>query len=710
MTATARPSPSVEAVLPRLRADLGFELIPDRGGGYPSLIVSDPVRGTYYRLAWPESGILQLWREASKAEDLDRRLRNDFGIVLGDEQRAAVEDFLFANQLTVTDRSGTWHRYAAIRLAGRHGLWKTVMHGYLFFRMPLLHPEPVLRRMLPHISFVYARAFWTVLLGIALIAAYLATRQWTALEAAARDALQLEGMAVYGLAVLSLKAIHELGHALTTVRYGCRVPSMGIAVMLGAPVFYTDTSDSWRLSKRAERLAIVFAGVGAELIVATFAILMWCFLPDGLGRDISFAFATTSIALSLAINLNPFMRFDGYFALSDYLEVPNLQPRSFALAVWKLREVLFGLGHAAPEYLPPNLERRLIVYAVLTAIYRFFLFMGIAVLVYYMAGKAIGIILAVFELAVFIARPIVLELLEWWKLRGEIRRSRRSLSTMTLAAASAIVVFAPWVSSIQAPAVLVADQEQAIYLPFAARLTAIHVSNAQTVEAGNILFAAESKDLQRQYEKAILELQFLKFQSARVHASPEGSKDSVVVERERARAQEAVAALDRQRQQLVIRAPFSGMIVDLDPDIAEGLWLDSKRPLARVVSHRSARVRGLVPDTDVERVLPGARAVFIADDAASPQHPAVVESIARSADGRLAEPVLADIHGGGIAAIEQDGGVKTRSGWFEVSLSSQQPAPAQLTRGVVHIEAGAVSPFMLAWRQVARVLVREQGF
>ncbi len=710
MTAMARPSPAVEPSLPRLRADLGFELISERGGATPSLIVSDPVRGTYFRLAWPESGILLLWREAATVEDLRRRLHNEFGIVLCDEQRAAVEEFAFTNQLTVTDSTGTWHRYAAIRSAGRHGLIKTVMHGYLFFRMPLLHPERALRRILPWISFIYTRAFWTVLTGIALIAAYLATRQWTALEAAARDALRLEGLAVYGLAVLSLKGIHELGHALTTVRYGCRVPSMGIAVMLGAPVFYTDTSDSWRLAKRSERLAIVFAGVGAELIIATLAILMWCFLPDGLGRDISFAFATTSIALSLAINLNPFMRFDGYFALSDYLEVPNLQSRAFALAVWKLRELLFGLGHAPPEALPAKLERRLIVYAVLTAIYRFFLFLGIAVIVYYMAGKALGIILAAFELSVFIGRPIALEMLAWWKLRGEIKTGRRYLATMSLGAASAIVVFTPWVSSIQAPAVLVANEEQAIYLPFAARLTGIHVGNAQTVEAGETLFVAESQDLQRQYEKALLELRFLKFQAARAHASAEASKDAVVVDTQRARAQESVAALDRQRQQLVIRAPFAGLIVDLDPHITEGLWLDSGRPLARLVAHQNARVRGLVADTDVERVTRGARAIFIADDAAAPRHPAVVETIAPSADGRLAEPVLADLHGGGIAVIEQDGGVKTRSGWFEVSLASEEPAPAQLTRGVVHIDAGGVSPFELAWRQVARVLVREQGF
>jgi putative peptide zinc metalloprotease protein len=284
-----------------------------------------------------------------------------------------------------------------------------------------------------------------------------------------------------------------LGHALTTVRYGCHVPSMGIAVMLGAPVLYTDTSDSWRLGRRNERLAIVFAGVAAELIIATAAILVWSFLTDGLARDLCFALATTSIALSITINLNPFMRFDGYFALSDYLGVPNLQSRAFALALWRMREFLFGLGHLPPESFPKPMQRRLIVYAVLTAIYRLGLYLGIVVIVYLVAGKAIGIILAAFELCVFIVHPVVAEIKVWWGLRAEILARRRSLWTIAACSAAVIALFVPWVAIVHAPAVLVAEEEQQIYLPFAAQLAAIKVSNEQLVQAGDILFTARTE-------------------------------------------------------------------------------------------------------------------------------------------------------------------------------------------------------------------------
>jgi putative peptide zinc metalloprotease protein len=209
---------------------------------------------------------------------------------------------------------------------------------------------------------------------------------------------------------------------------------------------------------------------------------------------------------------------------------------------------------------------------------------------------------------------------------------------------------------------------------------------------------------------ALLEQRALEFQIARLHASDESREQTVIVSSRLARARETVASLERQQQQLTIRAPFSGRIVDLDPDISDGLWLDNKQPLARLVSDQKARVKGLITDADVARVIRGAHATFVADDAAKPKHPAIVESIAQSSDGRLSEPVLADLYGGEVAASDEGGELVTSSGWFEVRLTSQHPAPPQLIRGVIHIDAEGVSPFMLAWRRIAQVLVREQGF
>jgi putative peptide zinc metalloprotease protein len=697
MTAAAPVRPPEPTPLPRLRRDLKIELVPVRGGGFPSVIVTDPVRGSYFRLTWPESGILLLWQDASSVEDLCDRLAGTYGIATTKESIGAVAQFVAANQLTV-DQNGSWTRYAALHTAAQHGWIKTLIHGYLFFRIPLLHPEPKLRRLLPRLSFVFARSFWVLVAAVALLGLYLAARQWTAIVSAAQEIFRLEGLFVYATVILGLKAIHECGHGLATVRYGCRVPTMGVAVMLGMPVFYTDTSDSWRLAKRSERLKIVFAGVAAEAIVASVAILLWSFLPDGLTRQICFALATTSILLSISINLNPFMRYDGYFALSDYWSVPNLQPRAFDLGTWKLRELLFGLGHPPPEQLPRPVQRKLIVYALLTAIYRLFLFLGIAALVYVMFGKALGILLGVIEIGIFIVMPIAREVGAWWALRLEIITRQRARWTFGVSAAALAILFVPWMSTVEAPAVLTAETEEALYLPFASRLASIDVVDGQIVQQGDILFRADAADLEQQQKKALLDLRALEFQVGRLHASTKERDERVVIESRLLRAREKVEAIQRQLAQLVVRAPFDGRVVDVDPEISAGLWLNQKRPLARLVSSHGIRAKGLTSDAEIARIAPGARAVFVPDDAAVPRHTITLTTIAPAGDG------------GHVPVGEERGELRARQGWFEVTFGAHGAPPAQVLRGVVRVEAKTTSPALHLWREIARVLVREHSF
>ena len=110
----------------------------------------------------------------------------------------------------------------------------------------------------------------------------------------------------------------------------------------------------------------------------------------GLFKSVAFFIATTSWISSLLINISPFMRFDGYYIFADYLKLENLQPRAFALAKWKLREILFGLNKNAPETMQTHRRNLLILYAWSTWKYRFFLFIGIALLVSFYAFKLLG--------------------------------------------------------------------------------------------------------------------------------------------------------------------------------------------------------------------------------------------------------------------------------------------------------------------------------
>jgi putative peptide zinc metalloprotease protein len=699
-----------DLVLPVLRNDLCFEDSPADDFGRSSLTIIDPLRAAYFRLDWPEAAILSNWRPGTTAGAFAAYLNELLLTHLTAQDISETIEFLHKSQLTATDAHGSWRQFQANAAAGQHSFMKSLVHNYLFFRVPLFHPQDFLRRWMASVECVYTRSFLTVFMVVVAAGGYLVSRQWDVFAATFQQAEKLPGLAIYGCVLIALKAVHELGHAFTTVRYGCRVPTMGVAFMMGAPVLYTDTTDSWRLTIKRQRLAIVGAGVAAEFIAAGAALVCWPFLQDGLLREICFAIVTTSLVTSIFINMNPFMRYDGYYALSDYLGVPNLQSRAFSLARWKLREWLFALGHKPPEYFPPRMQCVLIGYALWTWVYRVTLFAAIAALVYAMVLKVLGIFLGLFEIVVFIALPLAKEVMEWWHMRDEIRMRRRSVMSAATLAFLLAMLFVPWLRHVETGAVLVAEDESPIYLSAAAKVVSVYVVDGQVVEQGQVLLAARSPDLDNKLAKSKIELQALMLQSAGLQSMDKDRELRIVVGQQLTRARAQIASLERLNEQLQIRAPFSGRVVDLDPSVGAGVWQSPSKQIARLVSLNGARARGIVSDTDLSRLSKGAKVQFIPEDVSEPVTMLQLEYVGPASSTALAEPVLAQTYGGAISTDERNGQlVPTHSG-FEVVMRASVKGPSNLVRGTVQIEAEPMTPIAAAWRQVARVFVREQGF
>ena len=128
------------------------------------------------------------------------------------------------------------------------------------------------------------------------------------------------------------------------------------------------------------------------------------------------------------------------------------------------------------------------------------------------------------------------------------------------------------------------------------------------------------------------------------------------------------------------------------------------------ISTDGVRGRGVVDDTQLERMMIGAEARFIADDASVPVQRLRLVQIAAASNGRLAEPVLAEKFGGAVAATEDKGEIVVRQGWADVHFDADDRSPPQAIRGLIRIEATSVSPLRLIFNQIARVLVREHGF
>ena len=182
---------------------------------------------------------------------------------------------------------------------------------------------------------------------------------------------------------------------------------------------------AWKLRSARARLAIASAGILTELTIAALATLGWALAEPGALRDAFFYLATTNWILSLTLNASPFMRFDGYFILSDLLDFPNLHERAGAQARTALRRGILGLDEPWPEHFPARQRRGLVAFAIGTWLYRLVLFAGIAVAVYLLFFKVLGIFLFLVEIAWFILLPVWRELRQWWASRAAVAMPRR---------------------------------------------------------------------------------------------------------------------------------------------------------------------------------------------------------------------------------------------------------------------------------------------
>jgi len=168
---------------------------------------------------------------------------------------------------------------------------------------------------------------------------------------------------------------------------------MGVALLVMWPMPYTDTGESWKLERSRHRFAIASAGICAELMLAAWCTFLWTFMPDGNFRNALFFLATTAWVLTLLVNASPFMRFDGYYMLTDALDFPGLHERAGHQARRAMRRALLGLEEPSSEVLTPGFRAFLIAFAVATWVYRLGLFIGIATWLALSAAGRIGRVL-----------------------------------------------------------------------------------------------------------------------------------------------------------------------------------------------------------------------------------------------------------------------------------------------------------------------------
>ncbi len=674
--------------MPPLRQELTLNPAPAAPDGSPTWTLHDPAANRFYQLGWVAFEILSRW-ELATAEAVVAAVNAQTTLKVGMEDVADLAQFLLGHHLTLaaTAQDSAMLDAVANRQKPSAAMW--LLKNYLFFRVPLVRPMPFLRRVSPWIAFVYRPGFWWSMLAVALLGLYLVSRQWDVFVHTFRAYTTWQGLLGLGIALSFAKILHELGHAFTAYRHGCKVPTMGIALLVMWPVLFTDTNEAWKLKSRRQRLQIGAAGVLAELALAAVATLLWNFLPDGPLRAGVFMLATSTWLVTLAINASPFTRFDGYYLLSDWLNVPNLHERTFALGRWWLRERLFGFGDPPPEALPGRHHRFLVLFALVTWIYRFVLFLTIALLVFHFFFRALGIVLMAVELGWFLALPIVRELRVWWQRRSELCWQPTTVRTAIVSIALVLLLVLPWQGAVRAPAVLGQARAQTIYAPRAAQVDTLAVGEGDQVVAGAVLAQLASADLDYQLRSAEQQATRLQWQVEQQPFDAQLRALGPALRKRWETARQTATGYRQERERLTLRAPFAGRVVDLNATLRKGEWLKAGEPLLEVVGRTGVKGDAFVDEAGLGRIRPGQSARFIAR---LPEQPAVacqVTAIDRLNLDALDEPYAASVYGGDIPSVRQPDGTlaplqstyRVRLGHCDVqqALSREMPGTVAIT-------------------------------
>jgi putative peptide zinc metalloprotease protein len=706
-------APPPKVPLPPIRDELILFAAAPNEDGTPAWMIQDPVTNRFFRIGWIDFELLVNWAD-NDTLSLVRTVNQQTPLNVTQDDVKQLIKFLSDNQLlrlnTKADVAKTLTRAKNMQ----RSFLEALLHNYLFFRLPLVRPQRWLAALKPLLVRLNMPLLAGIIVAISVLGVYLASRQWDVFTHTLVDSMTWSGILGYAVAMVFAKTLHEMGHALVATRYGVRVAHMGVAFLVLFPMLYTDTGESWRLKDNRQRLAIASAGIGVELALAGIATLIWTLAPDGPFRNGMFFLATTSWVLTLAINASPFMRFDGYFIVSDILDLPNLHERSSALARTWMRRTLLGFDEKWPESFALPKRRALVVFALVTWVYRLMIFIGIALLVYFFFFKLLGILLMILELAWFIGKPVMKELEVWNKRRAEISVRRR----WWFAASAVLLVFVlvfPFSSRISGYGWFHAQDQQLIHAPFAAQI--VSMPTERFFKTGDVLFVLDSSMLSIAQGKSRQLAQARESQIAGLLGLPDGEAQRQTLNSQKAfyEAEEKLSVDELER--LTLRAPFDGELHDVDHVLAPGVWVKPREPLAILVDRKAWVIDAFIAEADLARVTVGqeVRARLLSDPMAWTG--GRIQSIDVSRTLVLPSPMLDATNGGPIATVPEQGregkdaGQVVRDALFRVRIELDQPLPTQQVSTVrVSIEGRAESIATSVFRQVVSIFIRESGF
>lgn len=638
---------------PRPRLCAGVRVVEQVYRGERAYVVRGGADGRYFRFRTAEAAVLRAFDGTRGIPEVVSALA-DGGLVVPPEAVARFASRLAALGIverTVQER--TTLELERVRAERRRR--RTWLRGELLrARLSLGDPDALLTRLAPHLRRCFTRAF--VALSLGLFASYLLVLALRAGEVAgavartwAPDALTAGAVATFALVSLVVIAVHELAHAVACKHFGGEVHEMGVMLLFFVPAFYCNVNDAWSFPERRERLWVTAAGLWAQLLVASVAALAWTVLaPDTYAAQVALAAMVVGGLTSVLTNLNPLLPLDGYFALADWLETPNLRLRARAHLGWWLRRRLLGMAVPEPPATPR--ERRIFLwYGALSTAYAGLTFTLVIGLAARWAGQVGGTPAVV---AVAIAALTLLHTrtrawrgeaaLLWrtWRARrrravlsGEgpaaagWRRPGRRMRTLVLTIMAASLAL-PVPRSATGPFTSAPARLTSVAAAAAGVVVAVHVAEGERVRAGAPVVRLRDPSVDRELLRLVRAADSLAA-AARAAVAAGAVGTSARLAREGAATAAQLAAVRARREALTLRARTDAVVLTPRPERLLGRRVPPGARLLALGTVDSLEVR-VTLDRGAGRVRPGQRVRLVTQTGATAPPHATVASVARA--------------------------------------------------------------------------------
>ena len=639
-------------------------------------VVRDPMNDSYFRLQ-PEaySFAARLGPGRTVEQVWDELLESEPETALGQEDVIQLLTQLNSHNLLYsrgnTDTSRIFDRLER----KRKEKIKSKIVNFMYAQFPLVDPDRFLNAMLPVIRLLAGPFGWVLWLGTFAYGVRCVFERLPELLIQTEGVLAPHNWWSLYLGMLIIKTLHELGHAGICKYYGGEVHTLGVTMMIFTPMPYCDATSSWGFRSRWHRALVGGGGMIVEFFVGAVAAIVWSQTAPGLIHSVSYNMMWIATVTSIFFNINPLVRFDGYYILSDVLDIPNLATRAQQ-----------ELSHAVEKYLLGNTESKsqadttveavlLFVYAVAAGLYRVMMSGSILLYIgskYLLLGVVIGVVCAVQWIAVP-AFSAVRYLLTSPSL-GRSRFRAIAVSAVLAGGGLGLLGAVPAPRRFRAPGVVEAIRLSKVNTESAGTMIRVF-SAGEKVKQGAPL--AELKNPELDLDLELAQRQLDEIAAIEQKATVQSLADLEPLRQRRRAIASMIDNLKEQKTSLVVRARQDGVWVVPRGTALTGAWIHRGDTLGTLVDPSQVRFTAVVSQEEASELFEEQISNVELRLFAQEPVPLTVTShkIIPFQQRDLPSAALGFRGGGDIAVADKDNsGVKATEGFFEIE-ATLAPAP-----------------------------------